>query len=64
MKQCEQCIFYDAEYDELLQSGDDMIVVGQEDKEKHYCRQFDGAIDNGIITNKKKCAYRLTKNDL
>ena len=64
MKQCEQCIFYDAKYDELLQSGDDIIIVGQEDTENHYCRQFDGAIDNDIIIDEKKCAYRLTENDL
>lgn len=60
MKQCEQCIFYDAKYDKLLQSGDDIIIVGQEDTENHYCRQFDVAIDSDIIIDKKKCAYRLT----
>lgn len=61
MKQCEHCIFYDAEYDKLLQSGDDTAVVGQEGKEKHYCRLFDGAVDDDIITDKKACDRQVAK---
>lgn len=62
MKQCEQCIFYDAEYDELLQSGDDMLIIGQEEKENHYCRLFDEAIDEDIIIGKKTCPNKLVEN--
>lgn len=61
MKQCEQCIFYDAEYDELRQSGDDIKIDGQESKEKHYCRLYDHAIDEGIVTDKVKCERRISK---
>lgn len=61
MKQCQKCIFYDKEYDELFQSGDDIVIIGEEDKEKHYCRLFDGAIDHDIITDRKECNCRVKK---
>lgn len=55
MKQCENCIFYDKEYDELRQSGDDIAIVGQENKEKHYCRVFKNGIDDDVIEDMKDC---------
>lgn len=61
MKQCRECIFYDAEYDELRQSGDDIIIDGQQSQEKHYCRLYDQGIDERIITDKVKCERRMTK---
>ena len=41
MKQCKNCIFYDAEMEALRQSGDDVIIVGHEnDEEKNYCSAY------------------------
>ena len=34
MKQCKNCIFYDAEMEALRQSGDDVIIVGHENDEE------------------------------
>lgn len=68
MKQCESCIFYDKEYDELLQSGDDVIVEGEDPyQEKHYCRGFNdgrdgGLIDSEIVEDKVECKERIPKN--
>ncbi len=55
MKQCVQCEFYDKEYDELRQSGDDVIVIGQEYKEKHYCPMYKMAVSDDILNDKAKC---------
>lgn len=64
MKQCELCEFYDKEYDELLQSGDDVIIVGQEDKENHYCPMYDMAVvADDIINDKAKCKYFVLRLD-
>ena len=63
MMQCEKCVFYDAEYDRLFQSGDDCEIVGQEFEVKHYC----AIIDNKIIPcevaeDKKKCPFFVEKD--
>lgn len=34
MKQCKNCISYDAEMEALRQSGDDVIIVGHENDEE------------------------------
>lgn len=62
MKQCERCFFYDMEYDNLLRSGDDIAFVGQEYKEKHYCRLYDHAIDDKIVTDEVKCERYFSKD--
>ena len=56
MEQCNKCIFYDKDYDDMKRSGDD-IVIPNTAAEKHYCRMYDGFIDNDIVTDKKKCSY-------
>ena len=57
MEYCKKCIFYDKDYDELLQSGDDILLAGEEQKEKHYCRLYDKHIDDDIVSGKKECEY-------
>ena len=57
MEYCKKCIFYDKEYDELRQNGDDTIIIGEEQEEKHYCRMYDSGIDEDIVKGKKKCDY-------
>ncbi len=57
MEYCKKCIFYDKDYDELRQSGDDVIIIGEGQEEKHYCRMYDNNIDEDIVNGKKKCEY-------
>jgi hypothetical protein len=56
LEQCNKCVFYDKDYDELRRSGDD-IIIPNTPAEKHYCRMYDSFIDNGIVTDKKKCKH-------
>ena len=57
MEYCKKCIFYDKEYDEMRQSGDDVVIVGKDQKEKHYCRMYDTAIPEKIVDGKAECEY-------
>ena len=57
MEYCKRCIFYDKDYDEMLQSGDDVIIKGESEEEKHYCRMYESNIDDRIVKGKKKCQY-------
>lgn len=59
MKQCKTCIFYKKEYDEMRQSWDDIIVIGQDYIVKHYCGLYDKGIPASIVNDAKKCEYRI-----
>lgn len=50
-------MFYDKDYDELRQSGDDIVKKGESEKEKHYCRMYNDAINEKITEGKKPCEY-------
>lgn len=53
-------MFYDRNYDEMRQSGDDIIVVDKPQEIRHYCQMFKEGIDNRIIDDKKKCSERIS----
>lgn len=55
MENCKNCILYDSEYDELRQSGNDVIKDGN--AEKHYCRMWKDGIPNEIWDGKTKCQH-------
>lgn len=53
MENCKNCIFYDVEYDNLIQSGNDKT-----NKEKYYCRMWKDGIPTDISNDKIKCKYK------
>ena len=56
MKQCEQCAYYFKSWDDLCARVDDCVVIGEEEKEKHYCTMYDmQAIDDDIVSDKVQC---------
>ena len=59
MEYCKTCALYDSEYDELRRSGDDVIVIGQENTERHYCRMYDTNIPPEVVENKKRCEFHI-----
>lgn len=61
VKNCKNCLFYDKEYDQLLQSGDDLIIIGQETKKKHDCRMYEGSIDDQILSGETECEHYVAK---
>lgn len=61
MENCKKCVFYDAEFDKLRQSGDDIIFVGSKDTEKHYCRMYESCIAADILSGAAECEHHISK---
>lgn len=57
MINCKNCKYYSKEFDEFRQQFDDVIVVGQENREKHYCIFYNDHIPSEIWGNKENCPY-------
>lgn len=62
MKQCEQCLCYDKEYDELRQSGYDTIIIGQHNAQKHYCWSYNKEIEIDIVNDIVNCKHYVPKD--
>lgn len=60
MEQCKTCLFYNKKYDELRQSGNDIIGVSA--KKQHYCAMYEQGISEQIISDKKECPERIQNN--
>jgi hypothetical protein len=58
LEQCNKCVFYDKDHDELRRSGDD-IKIPNTPAEKHYCRMYESFIPNDVVTDKKKCEFYI-----
>ena len=56
MPLCDQCRFYNAEYDEMRQQYDDVIKIGDE-KEKHHCPMYESQIPDEVYYDNKDCKY-------
>lgn len=54
MAHCDRCLFYSKADDELMRSHDDVIIVGQEQKDRHYCFAFE-PIPDGVFNGEKDC---------
>ena len=64
MKQCKNCISYDAEMEALRQSGDDVIIVGHEnDEEKNYCFTYPEGIPLEIAKDRCACELKISKEN-
>ena len=62
MKQCEKCFSYEKWYDDLIRSGDDVILDDEEPVDKHYCHlysppagEYPDCIPQSIIEDKEEC---------
>ena len=60
MEQCQKCLFYSKEYNEARQSWNDIIFVGQEEKEEHYCGTFQ-PIPREYVADETKCPAFVKK---
>lgn len=57
MEYCKTCIFYDAEYNEMMQGTDDFIVEGEEQHNKYYCRVYDEHAPFDVVEGRKRCEH-------
>ena len=60
MINCKNCKHYNKQFDKFLETLEDQIVVGKEEKETHHCVYFDKiyeGIPQEIWDNQEKCPY-------
>lgn len=58
-KNCRDCAVYDKEYDSMRQDLDDVIVVDEPVREKHFCMVYDRedhtCIPEDVWSGKRPC---------
>lgn len=54
---CNKCLFYDKQYDNFRQEYDDIIVLGNNQPEAHYCPMYLDNIPNAIFYDGAKCEF-------
>ena len=54
MTDCSKCLFYNPENDEEHRSGQDVVIVGQEEPDNHYCFAFE-PIPKKYFEGKAQC---------
>ena len=62
MGQCDKCRWYHVEYDELGQEQDDIIRVGEKEKDIHYCLMIPEGIPDKVWSGKSNCEYFVQKS--
>lgn len=55
MVNCDNCLYYDKEYDEMVRSGQDIIFAERKPKDIHFCPLYPKGIEESIFENKKRC---------
>lgn len=58
---CNNCLFYDKQYDDMRQEYDDIIVVGNNQPLKHFCVQYEGGIPTDIFYGGSACKFFIEK---
>ena len=54
MATCKKCLWYNEADDEQRMAGDDVVIVGEKETEKHYCANFT-PIPPGVFETDKEC---------
>ena len=57
---CKGCFFYDEEQDEFRQKYNDVIVIGEDLDEQHFCGAFE-PIPAGVFEGERSCPKYLPK---
>ena len=58
---CNNCLFYDKQYDDMRQEYDDVIVVGNDQPPKHFCVQYEDGIPKDIFYGGNACKFFIEK---
>lgn len=61
MAYCDTCAFWNEQYNELGQNGDDCIVIGDAGLPPKYCPMYDDHIPPDITYNNAKCEWYMEK---
>ncbi|MDE6730614.1 MAG: hypothetical protein K2J71_07555, partial [Oscillospiraceae bacterium] len=55
MEQCKTCEFYDEDFDRMMIQHDDILIEGEEERERHYCSVWHDWVSASIFYGKEKC---------
>ena len=61
MALCDNCEFYNKDYDIFRQTYDDCEVVNGDNREKHFCVMHDDFIPMNIAYDNGSCSYFVEK---
>jgi len=62
MANCENCLFYDKDNDELRRSGEDVVIIGEEEPDNHFCFAYT-PIPAGVFNGAKDCPQYIPRSD-
>ena len=54
MADCRNCAFYNAEVDEEHRAGEDVVIIGEEIPDNHFCFAYT-PIPDGVYNGAKDC---------
>lgn len=54
MANCKNCVFYSQSGDELQRAHDDVLKVGREENDRHFCFAY-VPIPDGVYESGKEC---------
>ena len=60
MADCKNCLLYNADVDEMKRSGLDVLVVGKEEPDEHFCFAY-SPIPEGVFDGGKDCEQYLQR---
>lgn len=63
MALCDNCIFYNKDYDEFRQGYNDVIIIDEKPRLKHYCTMYNSNLPQGIWYNNADCPYYEKKEE-
>lgn len=61
MENCKKCIFYNKAYDDLRRRADDKILIGAEQKDRHFCIVYEDGIPEDIASDLLDCRRHENK---
>lgn len=61
MEQCKTCMFYNKTYDDLRQSGID--IVGAYNEGLHFCSMYENGISKEITEDTVECPERVPNSE-
>jgi hypothetical protein len=60
MALCDNCAFFDEQYDKFRQDYNDAVPLGSS-VEQHFCPMYDDHIPNGIYYDGEDCEFYVLK---
>ena len=54
MADCRKCFFYSKEFDEAKQEINDVVIIGENTEDQHFCDAY-SPIPDGVFNGPKDC---------